>query len=332
MVCVKCMTYNQAEYIKDALNGFCMQKTDFPFVCVIVDDASTDGEQDVILKYLQQHFDLEDDTVSRQEETDDYTLLVSRNKENKNCVFSVYFLKYNHFSINKPKNTYIQEWLNSAKYYALCEGDDYWISSQKLQKQVAFLEIHKDVVLTCHRYKIQQVKTGKTNFDNNGRWFKNDKGIVFNQSQTDKCWLTKTLTLVYRADALGEYMNYLGTKWDIVLVYFLLKQGNGYCFNEVMGIYRESVGIFSKQTEIGKKKFEFLQHKELYTLEKNRITRKRYYNKLIWYLWYTRGKALFEADLSFKDTFLLPYYLIKGLIRKALLLFPIKTVNDSPKQ
>ena len=40
--------YNQSKYIEDALNGFIMQKTNFPFVCVIIDDASTDGEQDVI--------------------------------------------------------------------------------------------------------------------------------------------------------------------------------------------------------------------------------------------------------------------------------------------
>ncbi len=51
-VCVKCFTYNHASYIEDAMNGFTMQQTNFPFVCTIVDDASTDGEQDVIKKYL----------------------------------------------------------------------------------------------------------------------------------------------------------------------------------------------------------------------------------------------------------------------------------------
>ena len=56
MVRVSCMTYNHASYIEDAMNGFCMQETSFPFVCTIVDDASTDGEQDVIQKYLNEHF------------------------------------------------------------------------------------------------------------------------------------------------------------------------------------------------------------------------------------------------------------------------------------
>ena len=48
-VYVSCFTFNQAKYIEDAMNGFVMQQTDFPFVCCIVDDASTDKEQKVEL-------------------------------------------------------------------------------------------------------------------------------------------------------------------------------------------------------------------------------------------------------------------------------------------
>ena len=39
-----CMTYNQAPYIKQCLDGFVMQQTKFPFVAIVVDDASTDNE------------------------------------------------------------------------------------------------------------------------------------------------------------------------------------------------------------------------------------------------------------------------------------------------
>ena len=56
----RCMTYNHSSYIVDAMNGFCMQKTTFPFVNVIVDDASTDGEPEVIEQYLQENFNLDD--------------------------------------------------------------------------------------------------------------------------------------------------------------------------------------------------------------------------------------------------------------------------------
>lgn len=143
MVRVSCMTFNHAHYIEDAMNGFCMQETNFPFVCTIIDDCSTDGEQDVIKNYLEEHFDLEDSSVVRNEETDDYFLTFAQHKTNKNCYFAVLFLKYNHYSIRKPKKPYIEEWCDT-KYVALCEGDDYWIDSLKLQKQVDFMESHPE--------------------------------------------------------------------------------------------------------------------------------------------------------------------------------------------
>lgn len=64
MVYVQCMTYQHALYITDALNGFNCQQTDFPFVCVVMDDASTDGAQDVINHYLVENFMLEEDGVA----------------------------------------------------------------------------------------------------------------------------------------------------------------------------------------------------------------------------------------------------------------------------
>ena len=56
---VTCMTYNQSTYITDAMNGFCMQQTNFPFVCTIMDDASTDGEQNVIKQYFRENFEID---------------------------------------------------------------------------------------------------------------------------------------------------------------------------------------------------------------------------------------------------------------------------------
>lgn len=143
MVRVSCLTYNHATYIENAMNGFCMQETTFPFVCTILDDCSTDGEQEVIKKYLQKHFNLEDPSVARNEETDDYFLTFAQHKTNINCYFAVYYLKYNHYSIRKSRGAYYKEW-SHTKYVALCEGDDYWIVPNKLQMQVEFMEEHPD--------------------------------------------------------------------------------------------------------------------------------------------------------------------------------------------
>lgn len=143
MVATRCFTYNHAPYIEDALRGFAMQETTFPVVTIIVDDASTDGEQEVIRSYLSEHFQ----SPYRTEETEYANIICARHKTNANCDFVVLLLRYNHYSIKKPKMPYLSEWLDNAKYHALCEGDDYWNHPKKLQMQVDFLENHPNYVL-----------------------------------------------------------------------------------------------------------------------------------------------------------------------------------------
>ena len=143
LVYVNCMTYNHAPYIKYALDGFTMQQTTFPFVCIIADDCSQDGTGEVIWQYLKDFFEIDDEDVSERGDTDDYTMLYARHKHNMNCYFAVYFLKYNHFG-KKDKRLYFTRWTNGTKYMALCEGDDYWIDPHKLDMQVNFLETIPD--------------------------------------------------------------------------------------------------------------------------------------------------------------------------------------------
>ena len=83
-LCVSCFTYNQSRYIVDAMNGFTMQQTSFPFVCIVMDDASTDGETEVIKKYINQHFEVVDN-MEVKEDTDDYVMTLVRHKKNQNC-------------------------------------------------------------------------------------------------------------------------------------------------------------------------------------------------------------------------------------------------------
>ena len=144
LVCVRCPTFNHAAFIEDAMNGFCMQETTFPFVCCIVDDASTDGEPEIIRRYLQDHFDLEDESVAWNKETDNYILSFAQHKNNRNCYFAIFYLKSNHYSIKKSKYPYFKNWMNYTKYMAICEGDDYWVDKHKLQKQIDIMESHSN--------------------------------------------------------------------------------------------------------------------------------------------------------------------------------------------
>lgn len=238
MVRVSCMTFNHASYIEDAMNGFCMQETDFPFVCTIIDDASTDGEQEVIKRYLEEHFDLEDRSIVRNKETGDCTLTFARHKTNRNCYFAVLYLKYNHYSIKKSKMPYIAEWYEDSKYIALCEGDDYWINSKKLQKQVDFMETNPDYSMCFHNAFISIVKEGERcaeifNSENN------EYDLTFEEAI--KKWHVPTASMLMRKDARENYPSYIKKIYsgDITLILVLTLRGKIRYLNEVMSVYRK---------------------------------------------------------------------------------------------
>lgn len=149
-VCVKCMTYNHASFIVDAMNGFTMQQTNFPYVCVIVDDASTDGEPQIIRDYYYQFFNHKDSEVAFQKETEYGTILFAQHEENKNCFFAIVLLKENHHSQKRSKLPYCSRWSDSAEYIALCEGDDYWTDFNKLNKQFDHMQNHPNCTLCVH--------------------------------------------------------------------------------------------------------------------------------------------------------------------------------------
>lgn len=152
MVCTQCMTYNHSPYILETLKGFAIQQTSFPIVFCVIDDASPDGEADILRQWTNENLvsDSEDGTI-RGIQKPYGTLLFSCHKDNSNAFFAILLLSENHHQKGKHylKLTYIEEWMRSSKYHALCEGDDYWICPDKLQMQVDFMESHPDYVL-CH--------------------------------------------------------------------------------------------------------------------------------------------------------------------------------------
>lgn len=312
MVCVKCLTFNQAQYVKDTLDGFCRQETSFPYVCIIVDDASTDGEQDVISNYLQANFDLTDKETVWEEDNDDFVLRYARHKKNVNCYFAVLFLKYNHYN-KKSKDPYIKEWIDNSRYIALCEGDDYWTDQYKLQKQVTFLESHGNYVLSCHRFSIFDTDKNVYESDGYDTLFKGKKGVTFDKRYD--YWITKTLSLVYRTEAVDEYDKYPGGKRDRVLVYFLLKNGMGYCFNDNMGVYRRSsTGVFGKKTNYQKALDRYRSARQLYDYDRNSITRYRYFIPLLQVLYYSHGKDI--CELTIMDVLYLPVFIVTYFFKR----------------
>lgn len=113
LVSISCITYNHEPYIAQTLDGFLMQKTNFPFEVLIHDDASTDRTADIIREY-EQNFPKIVKPIYQKE---------NQYSQGKRAVSATW---------NFPRA--------QGKYIALCEGDDYWIDENKLQMQVDFLE------------------------------------------------------------------------------------------------------------------------------------------------------------------------------------------------
>ncbi len=122
MVTIRCLTYNQEKYIRQCLDGFVMQKTNFRFEAIVHDDASTDGTADIIREYEAKYPDI---------------------------IKPIYETE-NQYSKHDGSLKRIMDKHMHGKYIAICEGDDYWIDPLKLQKQYDFMEIHPECSLCFH--------------------------------------------------------------------------------------------------------------------------------------------------------------------------------------
>ncbi len=236
IVVIHCQTFNQEPYIRQCLDGFVMQKTDFPFAAIIIDDASTDNEPKVLWDFINSELDA---TNNQREETNDYIKVVAHHKTNCNCTFVILFLKYNHYSMKKTKRQYIKEWDDSAKYIAICEGDDYWTDSQKLQKQVEFLDNHPNYTMCYHavNYEKDRVITGND--------IKNEKERDITPAQMIEGGggFCATCSLVYRSQYINDMPNFrqkahIGD-WPAQILYSI--RGNVRYFPDIMGVYRKNV-------------------------------------------------------------------------------------------
>ena len=121
-VSVLCATYNHEEYLRQTLDGFLAQKTDFPYEVLVNDDASTDGTAEILREYAEKYPE----------------------------IIRPFYQKENLYS--RRINLYDVVFFPEARgeYIAICEGDDYWNDPEKLQLQVSWLDEHPDYSACVH--------------------------------------------------------------------------------------------------------------------------------------------------------------------------------------
>lgn len=118
------ITYNHEKYIEKALDSVLSQVTDFPFEIVIGDDCSPDDTKNIIREYRDKYPDI--------------IRIVHREKNTGRPTLNVYE------TTMKCRGDYL----------AYLEGDDYWTDSDKLQKQMDFLNEHPEYIACTHSHKM----------------------------------------------------------------------------------------------------------------------------------------------------------------------------------
>lgn len=211
MVSVLCATYNHENYIEDAIKGVIGQKTNFKIEMIIHDDASTDRTAQIIRKYEEAYPEIIKPVYQ------------SENQFSKKCkIWPTYLF---------PRVT--------GKYIALCEGDDYWTDEKKLQKQIDFLEKHKDYSMCIHNGVKLNVETGEKKllnpFKQTGTYSQREQ--IAMGLGTD---FPAFASYVLRAELLKDMPSFFleASVLDYPLRQYYASKGKVYYFEEPMSVYR----------------------------------------------------------------------------------------------
>ena len=219
MVTIRCTVYNHACYIRQCLEGFVKQKTNFRFEAIVHDDASTDGSADIIREYASLYPD----------------------------IIKPIFQTENQYS---KRNGAIGRALNEntrGKYVALCEGDDYWIDSHKLQKQVDFLETHPEYSLVCSDAVVL-----KDNENLNWHRYDCDCEVPLRDVITKRGAWIHTASMMYRWQLRNDYPEFARKchVGDYPTTIHLALKGKVHFFAEKMVVYRYmTAGSWSANTQ-----------------------------------------------------------------------------------
>ena len=313
LVSVICCTYNHEPFIAQTLEGFLIQKTNFPFEVLVNDDASTDGTAKIIKEY----------------------------EEKYPSIIKPFYHDVNEYSQGIDIFGNLVK-LAKGKYIAICEGDDYWIDENKLQMQVDFLEKNPDYGLCYTKTKqfIQsENKFARRTFGSKERSFE-ELLIIGNNIPTLTTVFRKTLIINYYAEIKPFEQHWLMGDYPMWL--FISHESNIKFFDIESSIYRILVQSAShslddnKQLDFKKSSFavrqffanrynvnglRFDENKELFDIYHNRLLRKyskKYLKKLYFAYNNIEKKTKREKIILFfaKSKFLFSFYKFCLVLKK----------------
>lgn len=225
VVSISCIVFNHAPYLRETLDGFLMQKTDFRYEVLIHDDCSTDGSQEIIKEYERKY----------------------------PGIISPIYEKENQYSKGGPIGSAVWNFPRAkGRYIAICEGDDYWTDPLKLQKQVDFMEAHPECSL-CFHNALTHWEDGREP----DKPFASIEDRFYTGQELVSSWLSPTASFLIRSDLRYKYTEYilklplLGVG-DMPMLVFFAQFGKIYGSSEIMCVYRKHPGGFTQFSDCTK--------------------------------------------------------------------------------
>ena len=243
-VTVLVMTYNHEKFIRQALESALMQKANFDYEILISEDCSTDCTRRIVIEFQKEY-------------PDKIRLLLSEK--------------------NIRSNQIVVRGIKAARgeYIALLDGDDYWTSPEKLQKQANFLDNHGECSMCFHNARIFH--------EMDRREGRNWTPVGHKEISTlDDIWMGNfiaTCSTMFRRDAIGEIPDWYDdmfpiTDWPLHILN--AERGKIGYIDEVMGMYRYHPGGYYSPFSETKKQEETLKFYR--TMDRNLNYR---YHKLV---------------------------------------------------
>lgn len=291
-VVVWCTVFNHEKFLRKCLDGFVMQKTNFPFEVIVHDDASTDYSPEIIREYEKKYPDIIKPIYEK---------------------INQYSLGIEHLNALKFRN------IDNSKYFAVCEGDDYWSSPYKLQKQYDYMEKHPECSICLHNTVIHDL-SGKSPNRNFFSWNKThhltEKEVFFG-------WHVHTTSYFVRTDKYKDLPKVFWNVWcgDYVYLTYLFTKGSVVALPDVMSVYNYANPAGS-----------VAQHNRNFDLiKKSLLTRKKYLDDLLKITDERFHKVIkarmYEIDLSIK---MLEYDTKKNTYSKKNLNRMRKEITNNP--
>lgn len=217
LVAIWCLVYNHEPFLKQCLDGFVMQQTNFRYVAIVHDDCSKDDSASILREYATLYPDI---------------------------ICPIYETENQYGKPDGRLNRIMQQTLmeSGAKYVALCEGDDYWTDPHKLQRGVDFLEKNLGYIAVAENGLVHDENTKAEHP------FNTEASHDLSMKEVMSSRRFPTAGVVYRREIMEGLYDLTPLLLDTIMWCWLISKGKFRYENIISSVYRRGMQGITEYT------------------------------------------------------------------------------------